>query len=579
MRKLYNILFLLLVVASVSFVACDKTEPVDEPTVENPDDSKDDPNDDPDNPTPPEEPDGFRIAVEELGSTSCITVVTPADAEMYYVAYFSEVSYFEGSGIDTDEELFEDDKYYFVGGAEFEGLSPRDYMEQSRVLFKGEQHLKWTSLKPGIDYVLYIYGITFNEDYSDYEMSTPVFWEVVTPTSAELRELPFSIDVEVDGAFVTCNVDPEAWDGYYAIQIFPHNDDRYIDSPEEVTLDYAQSLAATWIDHYYTRLNAYGYSVADILAESCKMGASTSRVELDAFALYTLVVYAIEEVDGVYQVVSTPSYLNFSTEEVGMSDMVIDIEVANLYVRVCDLTVTPSVEGEQYIMIVTPTHYLKPDYTDEDIVDVMLGELSDWTFTFNGAITSHINTMTPDTEYVVAALGIEGGVVTTPLFKEVFRTEPEGECELAVVDVAWGGPYDISEAAALDPERFGGYKGYPNTMYYLMWMEVKTDTPTEDIFAYYVNYYDYEYFGADTIFYDLLIDTVPEVCVQEGLYYDPYYICAAAFDYKGNVTPMWRSEALTFYTEDMLPAQELIDKLNASPEAMVLCLKAANVER
>jgi hypothetical protein len=187
--------------------------------------------------------------------------------------------------------------------------------------------------------------------------------------------------------------------------------------------------------------------------------------------------------------------------------------------------------------------------------------------------------MTPDTEYVVAALGIEGGVVTTPLFKEVFRTEPEGECELAVVDVAWGGPCDISEAAVLDPERFGGYKGYPNTMYYLMWMEVKTDTPTEDIFAYYVNYYDYEYFGADTIFYDLLIDTVPEVCVQEGLYYDPYYICAAAFDYKGNVTPMWRSEALTFYTEDMLPAQELIDKLNASPEAMVLCLKAANVER
>lgn len=546
--------------------ACTKEQPqTDEPTP--------DPEPDP----KPEVPAYFTVEVESETTTSCVTKITPDDEELYYVVYMEEVSYFEGSEVDTDEELYEDDKGYFVGGAQFDGITAKEYMTKYNVLFQGKQRMQWSELMPSEPYVIYIYGITFNEDDTDYELATPVVWKVITPKMAEVRDIPFNIDVTLDGAFATYKVSSDVWDGYYAMQIFDHSQESYVDSPEEITQEYIDVIAKNWVDHYFLYKNSYGYTPEQIVEESCYIGDNVVRHELASYTLYSLVVFAVEDVDGVYQVVSKPCYKNFSTERVEASDMTLDIEISNLYVRVCDLAITPSVEGEQYMMVITPTEYLPENYTDEDVIDAMLGELNSWTFKFDERITSHMSSLTPDTEYIVAAFGYEGGVITTPLFKEVFRTEVEGECELSVTDVAWGGPYDIVEAAKLDPERFGGCTGYPNEMYYLMWLEVKTDTPTKDIFAYYVDTYTFDYYGEETIFYDLLIGTVPEVDVQMGLYYNPYYICAAAFDYKGNVTPMWRSEPLTFYPTDMLPAQELIDKLNASPEAKVMCVSAANL--
>lgn len=546
--------------------ACTKEQPqTDEPTP--------DPEPDP----KPEVPAYFTVEVESETTTSCVTKITPDDEELYYVVYMEEVSYFEGSEVDTDEELYEDDKGYFVGGAQFDGITAKEYMTKYNVLFQGKQRMQWSELMPSEPYVIYIYGITFNEDDTDYELATPVVWKVITPKMAEVRDIPFNIDVTLDGAFATYKVSSDVWDGYYAMQIFDHSQESYVDSPEEITQEYIDVIAKNWVDHYFLYKNSYGYTPEQIVEESCYIGDNVVRHELASYTLYSLVVFAVEDVDGVYQVVSKPCYKNFSTERVEASDMTLDIEISNLYVRVCDLAITPSVEGEQYMMVITPTEYLPENYTDEDVIDAMLGELNSWTFKFDERITSHMSSLTPDTEYIVAAFGYEGGVITTPLFKEVFRTEVEGECELSVTDVAWGGPYDIVEAAKLDPERFGGYTGYPNEMYYLMWLEVKTDTPTKDIFAYYVDTYTFDYYGEETIFYDLLIGTVPEVDVQMGLYYNPYYICAAAFDYKGNVTPMWRSEPLTFYPTDMLPAQGLIDKLNASPEAKVMCVSAANL--
>ena len=40
----------------------------------------------------------------------------------------------------------------------------------------------------------------------------------------------------------------------------------------------------------------------------------------------------------------------------------------------------------------------------------------------------------------------------------------------------------------------------------------------------------------------------------------PYYVCAAAYDYKGNVSPMWRSEELDWSKMEPRPIEELIEK-------------------
>lgn len=568
MRKFLKSLLSLSVVLLL-FAACEEPE---KPVNPNPDDNTEEPTPDPD-PEPDPDPDpqpeeAFTIEFEELTGTNCISKVTPSDAQMYYVMYKSDIQYFYDCEITNDDELFEDDMFYFKRGAEFDGLTLKEYMEQNKVLFQDVTRANWPDLRPAHKQVLYVYGIEFNEDFSDCTRATDVVWKLIDPPMAELGDAKFEVSYEVDGANVFFDVEPQGWDGLYTIQIFDYNEELYRDAAE-VDDDYIRQLGEGWISMFANNLDG-GISVDEILDFTCLTGAQQPRYELASYALYTAVIYAVAEVDGFYQMVSRPVVVNFSTEEVQPSDMTIDITVDNLYVRVCDLKVTPSTDDETYKMLLTPTEYFEAGYTDDDLIVAALDKYSYYTYTFRGEITSHISNLYPETEYVVVTFGYSGGVVTTPVFKKIFTTEAEGECELAITDVAYGGPYKPSEVKALDPERFNNIPDGVDDYMFVVWMEVKTDTPTSDIFTYFVDTATYDYYGEETIFFDLLISTCDPVALDLAQYGFDYYVCAAAFDYKGNVTPMWRSEALKFSAADVRPAEELVEKLDADPRAMVV---------
>ena len=87
----------------------------------------------------------------------------------------------------------------------------------------------------------------------------------------------------------------------------------------------------------------------------------------------------------------------------------------------------------------------------------------------------------------------------------------------------------------------------------------------------------YDAYGEDVIFYDLLIDTCDRVVSNIGQYDYDYYICAAAFDYRGNVTPMWRSEVISWNVDDVRPAEELIAMLDAKPNARLMVVGRENL--
>ena len=73
------------------------------------------------------------------------------------------------------------------------------------------------------------------------------------------------------------------------------------------------------------------------------------------------------------------------------------------------------------------------------------------------------------------------------------------------------------------------------------------------------------------IFFDLLIDicepyyftTVEWEWTNTDVYAN-CYACAAAFDYKGNVTPMWMSELYEWTMDDIRPIEEFIEKWEAN---------------
>ena len=129
----------------------------------------------------------FTFTVGEMTSTSCETTVTPADSEMVYIVYMSEVTYFEQMGIATTEQLFEDDYGYFVGFAK-EYLTDenmhllKEFMLMNSLAFEGESNVVWSGMMPSREYILYAYGIEFSEDGKDYSLATPItYHSIVLP--------------------------------------------------------------------------------------------------------------------------------------------------------------------------------------------------------------------------------------------------------------------------------------------------------------------------------------------------------------------------------------------------------------
>lgn len=524
-------------------------------------------------PTPEPTVATFTIEVEEMTANSATTKVTPSDPDIYYVMYLCDINYLLDNKIETASDLFNDDMKYFKNGADFDGTTLRDYMQKNKVLFQGSSRVKWPNVYVGTTSILYVYGIEFNDDLSDCSMVTDIAYEVIEPERAALNDATFAVTVTPDGADVTFDIAPQGWDGHYFVQIFDTEHELYYDESKEISQEYIESLSDKWLETYRANLNS-GFTSDQIIDGLCHSGNATLEYELLSDEQYILVIYAVEEVDGVYQMVSRPAIKNFATEPVTASDMTIDISIENAYVRVCDLKITPSVDDETYIMLFTPTEYLPANFTDKDLMNAVLGDFYQYSYTFKGTITSHMSTLYPSKEYVVVAFGFSGGVVTTPVFKEVFTTMEEGECELSIEDVRYGGPYKISEVAALMPDRFNNVVGMPDDEYYLMWSEIITSKPTEELFTYVVDKYSFQEYGEDIIFFDLLYDTCDPVVSSICMYEYDYYICAAAFDYKGDVTPMWRSELIDWSAEDLRPASEFVEKLTTSPNARVALVRA-----
>ena len=520
----------------------------------------------------------FDIDVQEVHAASAITQVTPTDDDMYYVMFLDEVSYLQFNGIATAEQLWEDDYAAFESGALANNMNLKAYMEAANVLFKGTKRVQWNRVRPGTESVLYVYGVEFDEDGATYQPITDIAWEVICPDRAPLQDVEFGLDVEVKGAEVKLNVQPENWDGYYLVKIVDYNNEFYVGEGVTFGEDYMNAISDEWIDVYSSNLSA-GHSMQDILDNICYKGDMTLEFALESYVLYSALVYPVAEHDGFVQVVGEPSYINFSTEEVGQSDMDINIEVTNCYVRVADIKITPSNPDESWLLLITPTSYLPADYDDETLLDYALGEFVYYTYEFKGEMTTHMNTLYPDTEYIIVAFGYSGGVVTTDVCSKVFKTQQEGVCELEVTDVIVGGPYRVSDLYAYDPVTFEYYKPpyYYDSSHFVITMEVKTSAPTTDIFSDFIYKADYDYHGYELMFYDLLIDTCEPYyfTTVEWEWTDTdifanCYACAAAFDYKGDVTPMWMSELYQWTMDDIRPIEEFIEKWEAQSNIMVM---------
>ena len=502
----------------------------------------------------------FELEVTANSSTSCSTLIKPSNEDYAYIAYMAEVDYFLSAQITTAEELFQDDyDYYMAFAKQWEAPLLKEFFLMNYIAYQGEYSIEWTGMVPDKEYVLYVYAIEFNEANDDYWMASPVTYQMVTLESGELTEVDFNVDVDVNGPNATYHIAPQNWEGHYYLTIYEEGDYMYRDTPADS--DYSKLISSIWLD-MMAELMASGYAPNQIIELVCLQGDEEYSETLKGDTNYALVIYAVDMVDGMPQVVSKPQIKNFTTEAIGASDMTLDIKVENKYVRVADVTVTPST-NEYYTVAIVPFSEV-PESSNAEIIDWLNDNFA--MDSYHGEIFSHLNTLQPETSYSILAYGYYGGVVTTDLFRYDFTTDAESECENGVVRVDYDGPYSLAELEAYDPDYFYNYAMFESMGWYAMWSEIFTEQPTQDMFYCIYSAQEVSVYGEEAIFADLVSYPCGKTQLLTGENGKLYVMCAVCMDYRGNYSEMWISEPFMYNYDASTkrPVDEIIEKIFGS---------------
>ena len=502
----------------------------------------------------------FELEVTANSSTSCSTLIKPSNEDYAYIAYMAEVDYFLSAQITTAEELFQDDyDYYMAFAKQWEAPLLKEFFLMNYIAYQGEYSIEWTGMVPDKEYVLYVYAIEFNEANDDYWMASPVTYQMVTLESGELTEVDFNVDVDVNGPNATYHIAPQNWEGHYYLTIYEEGDYMYRDTPADS--DYSKLISSIWLD-MMAELMASGYAPNQIIELVCLQGDEEYSETLKGDTNYALVIYAVDMVDGMPQVVSKPQIKNFTTEAIGASGMTLDIKVENKYVRVADVTVTPST-NEYYTVAIVPFSEV-PESSNAEIIDWLNDNFA--MDSYHGEIFSHLNTLQPETSYSILAYGYYGGVVTTDLFRYDFTTDAESECENGVVRVDYDGPYSLAELEAYDPDYFYNYAMFESMGWYAMWSEIFTEQPTQDMFYCIYSAQEVSVYGEEAIFADLVSYPCGKTQLLTGENGKLYVMCAVCMDYRGNYSEMWISEPFMYNYDASTkrPVDELIEKIFGS---------------
>ena len=522
----------------------------------------------------------FTFTFGEMTSTSCDTTITPLNGEMAYIVYMAEVTYFEQMGITTAEQLFEDDYNYFVGFAK-EYLTDdtmhllKEFMLMNALAFEGESSVTWSGMMPSHEYILYAYGIEFSEDGKDYRLATPISYEIVVLPENKLATVEFDVNITVEGPEVFYEFTPIDWEGGYYIDIYSEHDAMYRKEGELPNAEFTKAVVEQWLQQISMYMSM-GYSADTLMDIMLLHGPDSYHETREADTGYMMVFYAVDMLDGIPQVVSTPHVEYFRTGVVEQSEMTIDIQVDNVYTRVADVAITPTTNDPYAIALVLKSDV--PEGSDSDILNWLTGTFG--LSTYRGTVVSHLNTLNPETEYTILAFGYFGGVITTDLYRADFKTEAEAEGENSVVSIEHCGPYSPLELHEADPEFFFSpdmAAMYEQMGYYMMWVEVTTEQPTQDLFCIHFDMQELASLGYDGLFDEVTrYDSAP-LQVLAGMSNIDFVLCAVAMDYRGNYSDVFITEPFRYEysASTKRPISELVEKLTSNTRAGRLVMVGA----
>ena len=511
---------------------------------------------------PNDEPKAFTF-ISSSSHTSLSVNITPEDKEIEYVVLFAEKKHFVANGIDTREELIEDDYEMLSDYANYYGITIREFLEGMKWIVKGDKNrYKVTNLNPATEYVIYCYGVEIDGD--KYEATTEVCYEVVTTTAPALQDINFEIATNVNGNVVAVEFTPDNYDGLYYSYIVPDTDNYYLPEGAEFNADYLAHYRNTALATFNELINNQGIPAEQF----CHSGVTTRNERLTPNTNYMALCFAVS-LEQTPILCSKPCIAYFTTAESNKSDLTIDIEVTDITQYNAMLTVTPSKKGEEYACVLLAASQMPP-YESEYEQMLFIIEYFDPAI-FKSSFSEALTPLMPATEYIVVAFGIENNLPTTDMFSYRFTSLEAGASSVYIESIDILKLFDAQEIIALD----SSYKSKLANCECVAIVEAKTNIPTDKLrFWWYEEWMRVEY-SEEAFLEDLLMYDYANNPEMMDMYYsmndqDRFLFAGIAEDENGNMSEIFYTEPFMLSKDMCDPAEEFFTYVGKASTTAVL---------
>ncbi len=413
--------------------------------------------------------DDFVIDVTEVTTATIKATITPKDRDMMYVAQVCQIS---DSIEDVVENLFSDPDltlsnigvHIYLEYARDNNLDILEFITQCNVGGKDTIELERNMLQPGAQHCIVVLGFeTYTYGGRTYfRATTPVCYEAVTMGTALNKDVSFETDVTLDpvmGSDILLDVKPQGWDGIYYYTFY----ERKIGYDTYEFYEMEKYTPDEQFDHYeqlwhfefirYISYNDLEGLEALLRANTLTGDVEDKRIQLKANTEYCLVIYAMDVLDGVVQLVSYPQTTYFTTSIYEDSNITFDVEIGEVNSRRVVYEVTPSSDMEGYCSVVMSV----AEYNDWD-KELLKQRIADQSVKNDDVRFGNANyedyTLIPDTDYYVVCLGCHGEVATSEMTTIPFRTKPWCEPDSKIEGVEICGPFNATALYNYDPVKY-----------------------------------------------------------------------------------------------------------------------------
>ena len=413
--------------------------------------------------------DDFRIEVTEVTTGTVKATITPKDKDMFYIAQvdliYDHSFDFTINEVypDSDNVLFNIGVLGYIDYAKDNGIDIFEFLEECNLGGRGTIKLERTMLEPGRHYGIVVFGVEYDESsWYRLKVVTPTTFEVIKMDTALNKDVSFETNVTLDpvmGSDILLDVKPQGWDGIYYYTFYERNKgyDTYEfykideDTPDEQFIHYS--------DLWYDTLNRY--IVRDLteefeafLRDNTLTGeVKGHRCQLKANKEYCMVIYALDSIDGLMQLVSYPHITYFTTSAYEHSDITFDVNFDEIASRRVIYDITPSTNTEGYCAMIKRVDECE-GWNDELLQKSIADQCIYCEQVLQGAQSFENCQLRPDTDYYLICFGLHGENITTPMVKIPFRTEPEREADCKVEGIEVVGPFDNLALYNYDPVKY-----------------------------------------------------------------------------------------------------------------------------